>query len=189
MSVLLKEFGFDLSHGVRLDQYYPTPDPVVSYHQSRRAKFGSYIPPSTSVVMERCFGAKSQICTSLIAVVPGHDSRIERVFPTGVTAPSWSGFVPAIICNDFIFVAGQMATDAEDGLHPKVRIPAHAAWGGSAICRQTEFLILGKLKPAMEAAGSSLDTSSRLRSMSRARTCIPTSSTSGTSTSRALRAR
>ncbi len=156
MQGLLKEFGSDLGHGVRLDQYYPTTDPVEPYHQSRRAKFGSYIPPSTSVIMERCLGSASEICTSLIAVVPSEDYKIERVYPKDVAAPSWSGFVPAITCNDFIFVAGQMPTDDDDSLHPSVRIPDHARWGGSDIRRQTEFLILHKLKPAMEAAGSSL---------------------------------
>lgn len=156
MQGLLKTFGSDLSHGVRLDQYYPTTAPVEPYHQSRRAKFGSYIPPSTSVVMERCLGSASSICASLIAVVPSEEYKIERVYPKDVAAPSWSGFVPAITCNDFIFIAGQMPTDEADGLHPSVRIPDHARWGGSDIRRQTEFLILHKLKPAMEAAGSTL---------------------------------
>ncbi len=157
MRTILKEFGSDLSHGVRLDQYYPTTDPVDPYHLSRRAEFGDYIPPSTSVVMERCFSRATAISTSLIAVVPSEDYKIERVYPKDVKAPSWSGFVPAITCNDFIFIAGQMATNETDGLHQKARVPDHARWGGSAIRKQTEFLILDKLKPAMEAAGSSLE--------------------------------
>ena len=47
------EFGPDLAHSVRLDQYYPNPRAVAAYHLSRHAEFGDYIPPSTSVVMER----------------------------------------------------------------------------------------------------------------------------------------
>lgn len=157
MQDILTSFGSDLSRGVRLDQYYPTPAPVEPYHQARRAAFGDYIPPSTSVVMERCFAGTSSISASLIATVPDDAYRIERVYPKDVAAPSWSGFVPAITCDDFIFIAGQMATGAGDGLHPKVRIPDHARWGGLDIRKQTEFLILDKLKPAMEAAGSSLE--------------------------------
>jgi enamine deaminase RidA (YjgF/YER057c/UK114 family) len=157
MNEILKSFGSDLSNGLRLDQYYPTVHPVDPYHFSRRAEFGSYIPPSTSVVMDRCFNAACSISTSLIAVAPDEDHRIERVQPQGVNAPAWSGFAPTVTCNDFIFIAGQMATDGTDGLHPKVRIPDHAAWGGTAIRKQTEFLIVDKLKPAMEAAGSSLE--------------------------------
>jgi hypothetical protein len=43
---ILREFGSDLSHGVRLDQYYPNPRAVAAYHLARHAKFGDYIPPS-----------------------------------------------------------------------------------------------------------------------------------------------
>ena len=157
MQGLLKSLGSDLSHGVRLDQYYPTAAAVEPYHQSRRAEFGSYIPPSTSVVMERCFSRDTSICTSLMAVVPGDGYAIERVYPKDVAAPSWSGFVPAITCSDFIFVAGQMATNATDGLDPRAHVPDHARWGGSEIRKQTAFLIDEKLKPALEAAGSSLE--------------------------------
>ena len=153
---LLQEFGSDLSHGVRLDQYYPTPAAVEPYHQSRRANFGDYIPPSTSIVMERCFGRDSAICTSMIAVMPDPAYRIERVYPRDVAAPSWSGFVPAITCNEFVFIAGQMATNAEDGLDKRAHVPEHARWGGSEIRKQTKFLIEEKLTPALQAAGSSL---------------------------------
>ena len=71
MRRILEEFGSDLGHGVRLDQFYPTPAAVDPYHLARHAAFGDYIPPSTSVVMESCFGAESGISASLIAVVPG----------------------------------------------------------------------------------------------------------------------
>src|SRR5690242_19718657 len=65
MRGILREFGSDLSHGVRLDQYYPNPRAVAAYHLARHAEFRDYIPPSTSVVMERCFGAASTISTSM----------------------------------------------------------------------------------------------------------------------------
>src|SRR5438874_970273 len=46
MQGILREFGSDLGHGVRLDQFYPTPAAVDPYHLARRAAFGDYIPPS-----------------------------------------------------------------------------------------------------------------------------------------------
>lgn len=157
MRALLKEFGSDLPHGVRLDQYYPTPMAVDPYHLARKAAFGDYIPPSTSVLMKRCFSAHTSICASLIAVTPSNDYAIGRVYPTDVQSPTWSGFVPAITCNDFVFVAGQMATKPGVGLDPRAHVPDFARWGGTEIRKQTEFLILHKLKPAMEAAGASLE--------------------------------
>ena len=159
MRRILREFGSDLSHGVRLDQFYPTPAAVDPYHLARRAAFGDYIPPSTSVVMESCFGAESGISSSLIAVVPSPEYGIRKVYPAGVTASASSGFVPTIVCNDFVFVAGQMASGREHGLDPRAHVPDHSLWAGTEIRKQTEFIIEERLKPALEAAGSSLERS------------------------------
>jgi enamine deaminase RidA (YjgF/YER057c/UK114 family) len=159
MRGLLGEFGTDLAHSIRLDQYYPNPRAVAAYHLARHAAFGDYIPPSTSVVMERCFGAGSTISTSLIAVMPEPGYEVHKVYPPGVASAPTSGFVPAIVCNDFVFVAGQMAHNPGTGLDPRVIVPEHSAWAGIPIRKQTEFLILEKLKPALEAAGSSLELS------------------------------
>lgn len=159
MQRILQEFGSDLARGVRLDQFYPTPDAVDPYHLARRAAFGDYIPPSTSVIMERCFGAESGISSSLLAVVPSGEYEIRKVYPRDITASTSSGFVPTVVCNDFVFVAGQMASGREHGLDPRAHVPDHTIWGGSEIRKQTEFIIVEKLKPALEAAGSSLDRS------------------------------
>jgi enamine deaminase RidA (YjgF/YER057c/UK114 family) len=64
--------------------------------------------------------------------------------------------VPAVVCNDFVFVAGQMAHNPGTGLDARVVVPEYSAWAGIPIRKQTEYLILEKLKPALEAAGSSL---------------------------------
>lgn len=153
---ILREFGSDLPYGVRLDQYYPSAAPVDPYHLARRAAFGSYIPPSTSVIMQRCFSRATAISASMMAVVPSADYTIERIYPADVTAPSSSGFVPAITCNDFVFVAGQMATE-DHGLDLRAHVPDYARWGGTEIRKQTEFLITHKLAPALKAAGSALE--------------------------------
>ena len=157
MSQILNEFGSDLTHGVRLDQFYPTPAAVDPYHLARRAAFGDYIPPSTSVIMESCFGAASGISSSLIAVMPSAEYEIRKVYPQDVTASASSGFVPAVICSDFVFIAGQMASGREHGLDPRAHVPDHSLWAGTEIRKQTEFIVQERLKPALEAAGSALD--------------------------------
>lgn len=159
MESLLAEFGTDFAHSVRLDQYYPNPRAVAAYHLARHDAFGSYIPPSTSVVMERCFAGGATISTSLIAAMPQAGYEIRKIHPPGVTSAPTSGFVPAVVCNDFVFVAGQMAHAPGAGLDPGVVVPEHAAWAGIPIRKQTEFLIEERLKPALEAAGSSLEQS------------------------------
>jgi enamine deaminase RidA (YjgF/YER057c/UK114 family) len=159
MRALLGEFGADFAHSIRLDQYYPNPRAVAAYHLARHDAFGDYIPPSTSVVMERCFGGGATISTSLIAALPEPGYEIRKIHPPGVASAPTSGFVPAVVCNEFVFVAGQMAHNPGTGLDPRAAVPEHAAWAGIPIRKQTEFLIFEKLKPALEAAGSSLEQS------------------------------
>jgi hypothetical protein len=150
MRGILREFGSDLSHGVRLDQYYPNPRAVAAYHLARHAEFGDYIPPSTSVIMERCFGADTTISSSLVAVVPDAEYEIRKIHPEGVASAPTSGFVPTVVCNEFVFVAGQMAHNPGQGLDPRAHVPEHSAWAGTEIRKQTEFLIREKLAPALK---------------------------------------
>jgi enamine deaminase RidA (YjgF/YER057c/UK114 family) len=152
----LAEFGSDFRHSVRVDQYYPVYEAVRAYQLARHGEFGDYIPPSTSVLMQRLFSARSSICMSMMAVVPHKDYEIGKLYPKEVPVPVGSYFVPAITCNDFVFVAGQMATD-ENALDPSVRLPKEVRyWGGpNAVRRQTEFVIKKRLEPALAAGGSS----------------------------------
>src|SRR5437868_10272644 len=156
MRATLAEFGSDFKHSVRVDQYYPVFEAVRAYQLARHGEFGDYIPPSTSVLMERLFKADSHISMSMIAVTPGKDYEIGKLFPKEVPVPVGSFFVPAITCNDFVFVAGQMASD-ENALDASVRLPKEARnWGGpNAVRRQTEFIIKKRLEPALKAGDSS----------------------------------
>lgn len=153
---LLKEAGTSFANTVRLDQYYPTWKAVDPYHLARRAAFGDYIPPSTSIVMEELLTGGADINTSVLAVIPGEGREPKRVPTPKVTSPSWSGFVPAVTSGDFIFIAGQMARGADGNTDPRAHVPPHSLWGGYEIRRQTEYIIREKLVAALEAAGSSL---------------------------------
>jgi hypothetical protein len=70
MGQTLKSLGTDFAHSVRLDQYYSEANAVRAYHLARFAALGKYVPPSTSILTERCFGARSNMATSLVAVLP-----------------------------------------------------------------------------------------------------------------------
>ena len=153
---LLADCGTSFANTVRLDQYYPTWKAVDPYHLARRAAFGDYIPPSTSVIMEGLMTGRADISASLLAVLPGGGREPKRVSAPQVTAPVWSGFVPAVTAGDFIFIAGQMARGADGNTDPRAHVPAHSRWGGYEIRRQTEYLIREKFIPALTAAGSSL---------------------------------
>ena len=154
---LLAEAGTSFANTVRLDQYYPTWKAVDPYHLARRAAFGDYIPPSTSVMMEGLLTRGADISASLLAVVPGDGREPKRVPTPTVTAPLWSGFVPAVTTGDFVFIAGQMVRGVDGTPDPRAHVPSHSRWGGYEIRRQTEYLIREKFLPALQAAGSSPD--------------------------------
>lgn len=155
LQTLLTRAGTSFSQTVRLDQYYSTWKAVDPYHRARRATFGEYIAPSTSIVMEELLVAGSDISNSLIAVMPGRGLDPQRVDPPKVAAPVWSGFVPAAVVGDLVFVAGQMAR-GNDGPDPRAHVPGHSLWGGYEARKQAEYVIDHRLAPALEAAGSSL---------------------------------
>ena len=156
MRKTLAEFGSDFKHSVRVDQYYPMFEAVRAYQPARHGEFGDYIPPSTSVLMERLFRQSSHISMSLVGVVPHKDYEIAKLYPKEVPVPVGSFFVPAITCNDFVMVAGQMASD-ENALDQSVRLPKEVRnWGGpNAVRRQTEFVIKKRLEPALKAGDAS----------------------------------
>jgi enamine deaminase RidA (YjgF/YER057c/UK114 family) len=91
--------------------------------------------------------------------MPEAGYEIRKVHPPGVASAPTSGFVTAIVCNEFVFVAGQMANNPGTGLDPRVLVLEYSAWADTPIRKQTEFLILEKLRPALEAAGSTLERS------------------------------
>jgi enamine deaminase RidA (YjgF/YER057c/UK114 family) len=157
MRAILKEFGSDLPNAVRVDQYYTSGQAVHAYHLARFAEFGSYIPPSTSIIMERCFTARTNIHTSMIAIVPGRERTIEKVTLPG-QAISASGYNPAVVVDDFVFVAGNQAFQESGALGPGVAIPPARNWGGqNAFRRQVHYVIKERLEPSLKASGSALE--------------------------------
>jgi enamine deaminase RidA (YjgF/YER057c/UK114 family) len=155
MGRVLKELGSDLAHSVRLDQYYTKPDAVRAYHLARFAAFGKYVPPSTSIIMERCFGASSNIATSLVAVMPDDQWKLEGIYPENNGVSATSGYAPAVACNDFVFAAGQMAADSAV-LDPLATTPPYRTWGSALPIRAQAASAISRLEGTLKAANSSL---------------------------------
>jgi enamine deaminase RidA (YjgF/YER057c/UK114 family) len=173
MRSILKEFGTDLPNAVRVDQYYTMAPAVSAYHLARFAEFGDYIPPSTSIIMERCFSARSNIHTSMIAVVPERGHEVDKFILPG-QAISASGYNPAVAASDFVFVAGNMAFRPDGTLDPKVYVSPGRAWGGeTAFRRQVHYIITDRLEPSLKAAGSALEHSLKAQAYIRGVENIP----------------
>jgi enamine deaminase RidA (YjgF/YER057c/UK114 family) len=157
MRTILKEFGSDLPNAVRVDQYYTSGQAVHAYHLARFAEFGSYIPPSTSIIMTRCFTPRTNIHTSMIAVAPDQNWTIDKITLPG-EAISASGYNPAVGVNDFVFVAGNQAFQESGELGAGVAIAPARNWGGqNAFRRQVHYVIKERLEPSLEAAGSAIE--------------------------------
>jgi enamine deaminase RidA (YjgF/YER057c/UK114 family) len=154
---LIKSEGGDLRHIVRVDQYYPRAECVNPYQRARKTLLKDYVPPSTSVLMEELLTEGASMNVSLLAVLPGEGREPKAARADGVPVPQHSGFIASLVCADYVFVAGQMPNnEAMTGLDPKAYRPPNAVWNGTDIRLQTEFLITGRLKPGLEAGGSSL---------------------------------
>jgi enamine deaminase RidA (YjgF/YER057c/UK114 family) len=157
LAKLIRAEGGDLQHVVRTDQYYPRAECVNPYQRSRKALFKENVAPSTSVLMEELLTDGANVNLSMLAVLPGQGQVPRPASPEGVPVPQHSGFIASLVCGDFVFVAGQMPNnDAMNGLHPQAYRAPNAVWNGTDIRLQTDFLINSRLKPALEAGGSSL---------------------------------
>jgi len=155
MGQILKSFGTDFAHSVRLDQYYTDANAVRAYHLARFAALGKYVPPSTSIITERCFGGKSTMSTSLIAVLPRTQWDVKGIYPEGSRVSPFSGYAPAVVANDFVFAAGT-GPDEKDVLDTDPPQGPHHRWGSVLpIRRQTESA-LKRIAATLKAAGTSL---------------------------------
>jgi len=155
MEQSLKSFGTDLAHTVRLDQYYTDANAVRAYHLARFAAFGKYIPPSTSMIMDGCFSAKSTMTTSLLAVMPDPQWEIKPVYPQGAAFFAYSGYAPAVTANDFVFAAGA-GPDVKDVLSTDPPGGPHYLWSTALPIRRQAESALKKIEITLNAAGTSL---------------------------------
>jgi enamine deaminase RidA (YjgF/YER057c/UK114 family) len=154
---LIASEGGDLRHIVRVDQYYPRAECVNPYQRARKALLKDYVPPSTSILTEELLVDGANMDVSMLAVLPGDGREPKPARPEGVPVPPHSGFIPSLECGDYVFVAGQMPNnEAMTALEPAAYRPPNAVWNGTDIRLQAEFLITSRLKPALEAGGSSL---------------------------------
>jgi enamine deaminase RidA (YjgF/YER057c/UK114 family) len=157
LAKLITAEGGDLRHIVRVDQYYPAGNVVNAYQRARKALLKDYVPPSTSVLMDELLVDGANMDVSMLAVLPSSGFEVKPARGESVPVPRHSGFIPSLLCGDYVFVAGQMPNnEAMDAIEPAAYRAPNAIWNGTDIRLQAEFLITSRLKPALEAGGSSL---------------------------------
>lgn len=158
LAKMVTDQGSDLRHIVRVDQYYPTHLAVNPYQRARKALLKDYVPPSTSVLMEELVVSGANMDVSMLAVLPGDGRQPHAARADGVPVPQHSGFIPSLVCGDYVFVAGQMPNnEAMTAIVPEAYRAPNALWNGTDIRLQTEFLIKSRLEPGLKAGGSSIE--------------------------------
>ena len=153
--------GSSLANIVRTDQYYTTVEAVPPYQEVRRGRFGQLIPPSTSITMRAFSLPDADINVQAIAVVPEAGFEPRHLSAEGLEARPTSGYSPALVVGDFVFVPGntsmaQPDEPARNAVAEAARIESGMLWGGQPIKLETEFIITNRIKPSLAIAGSSL---------------------------------
>jgi enamine deaminase RidA (YjgF/YER057c/UK114 family) len=148
-----------LQQVVRVDQYYTSPSAVSPYQRARRQRFGNHAPASTSMVMKELLLPGASMEVEVIAIVPSEDFQVRQPAPVPLSAGTIVS--PVAIAGDFVFISGQLATadpgiQLRDGLPLEACIPPGAFWGGQPIRAETDYVMKKRVRPALEAAGSSL---------------------------------
>lgn len=153
--------GSSLANVVRTDQYYTTVEAVPPYQAVRRGRFGALIPPSTSIAMHGFTLPGADMNVQAIAVVPEAGFEPRHLSGDGLEARPTSGYSPALVVGDFVFVPGitamaQPGEPAHNAIPDAARIESGMQWGGQPIRLETEFIITHRIKPSLEIAGSAL---------------------------------
>lgn len=158
---VLEAGGTTLANAVRTDQYYTTVDAVPPYQAIRHGRFGSRIPPSTSIVMRGFTLPAADMNIQLVAAIPEDGFEVQHLSDDVLAGRPTSGYSPALTVGDFVFVPGN--TSMAQGDEPRRGAMARAAimedgmqWGGQRIKLETEFIINQRLKPSLELAGTSM---------------------------------
>jgi enamine deaminase RidA (YjgF/YER057c/UK114 family) len=161
IAAVLKSAGAGFGNVVRVDQYYRTPRAVDPYHVVRRARFGTLVPPSTSIIVEDLLLPQASIDMQAIALHPSAGSP-EMLRDGELDGPPTSGYSAALRAASFVFVAGVMASakpgeEARRGLAAKAVMPEGSEWKGEPIKLETEYVIKEKITPALALASCTLD--------------------------------
>jgi enamine deaminase RidA (YjgF/YER057c/UK114 family) len=148
--------GTSLDHGVWLNQFVTGREHVDPYHEVRRDFIKPPRPASTTVGQPGFLAPDATIHVDMVAIDPALAPKKEGITTDKIPQPlAGAGYSPVVRVGDYLFVAGQMATDFRTGVPPEAQA-SPVFWEGSPIRRQTEF-ILKNLALTLAEAGSSFE--------------------------------
>ena len=145
--------GSSLDHVVKAQVFLTNLDHFAAFDQIWKQYF-KVPPPRTTVGTTGLLVRDTLVEIDLIGYVPRPGLKHE-VIKSGAPRPL-ANYSEAFTTGDFVFAAGQIASDYKTGVPLEVRKHANFPFYGSDIKLQTRY-ILNNLKQTFEAAGGSLD--------------------------------
>jgi reactive intermediate/imine deaminase len=146
--------GTTLDHVVKAQVFLIDLDHFAAFDEVWREYF-KVPPPRTTVGVTGLLIKDSLIEIDLIAYVPGGATKHEVISNTGNPRPL-ANYSEAVTVGDYVFAAGQLATDFATGIPKEARKDPNFPFYGSDIKLQTKY-IMENLKRTLAAAGSSLE--------------------------------
>ena len=146
--------GTTLDHVVKAQVFLIDLDHFAAFDEGWREYF-KVPPPRTTVGVTGLLIKDSLIEIDLIAYVPGGATKHEVISNTGNPRPL-ANYSEAVTVGDYVFAAGQLATDFATGIPKEARKDPNFPFYGSDIKLQTKY-IMENLKRTLAAAGSSLE--------------------------------
>jgi reactive intermediate/imine deaminase len=143
--------GTSFDHVVKAQVFLMDLNDFTGFDEVWRKYFKSP-PPRTTIGTTGLLVKDTLVEIDLIAALP---STPVNAIKSGVPAPL-ANYSEAFTVGDYVFAAGQLASDFKTGVPASARKGENFPFYGSDIQQQTEF-ILQNLKQTFEAAGSSLD--------------------------------
>ena len=145
--------GSSLDHVVKAQVFLTDLNDFAGFDQVWKRYF-KVPPPRTTVGTTGLLVRETLVEIDLIGYVPRSGLKHE-VIKSGAPRPL-ANYSEAFTLGDFVFAAGQIASDYKTGVPAEARKQPNFPFYGSDIKLQTTY-ILNNLKQTFEAAGSSLD--------------------------------
>jgi enamine deaminase RidA (YjgF/YER057c/UK114 family) len=144
--------GTSLDHVVKAHVYLKNLRDFNGYDETWKEFFPSP-PPRTTVGVPDLLVRDALVEIDLVAARPS--ARREFISVPDIPKPL-ANYAPALRVGNLVFAAGALATDFATGIAPEARVDLAFPFYGSAIKRETRY-ILENLRKTFRAAGTSLD--------------------------------
>ena len=144
--------GTSLDHVVKAHVYLKNLHDFNGYDEIWKEFFPSP-PPRTTVGVPDLLVRDALVEIDLVAARPS--ARCEFISVPDIPKPL-ANYAPALRVGNLVFAAGALATDFATGIAPEARVDPAFPYYGSAIKRETRY-ILENLRKTFRAAGTSLD--------------------------------